>query len=288
MSELNKLEPDKVGRIDAQKFWKINKKLFPRSRDPQVAILDKRSNLVKTDKAIENRVLEFYTERLEPNEINKHLKSYEEAVNKLCEARLKLTAINKTEPWNMDDIKEAVKHLDNDKSRDAHGWANELFKDGVAGTDLKLAVLKLMNLIKETQKYPEALELCNITSIYKHKGSHKDMNNYRGVFRVSVLRSILDRLIYNDSYHTLDENITDQNVGARKHRNIRDNIFVLGAYTNSVINGSEDPIQIQVGDVDKCFDKLWLQKTTNGLFEAGIQNDKLNLLYNENQSTKVA
>ena len=57
---------------------------------------------------------------------------------------------------------------------------------------------------------------------------------------------------------------------------------------NSVVNGKEDPIQIQVGDIDKCFDKLWLQKTTNGLFEAGIQNDKLNLLYNENRSTKVA
>ena len=188
----------------------------------------------------------------------------------------------------MVDIEEAVKHLDNDKSRDAHGWANELFKEGVAGTDLKLAVLKLMNLIKERQTYPKALELCNIISIYKHKGSHKKMNNYRAVFRGSMLRSILDRLINKDSYHTLDKNITDQNVGARKYRNIRDNIFVLGAVTNSVINGKEDPIQIQVGNVEKYFDKWWLQKTTNGLFEAGIQNDKLNLLYNENRSTKVA
>ena len=57
----------------------------------------------------------------------------------------------------MVDIEEAVKHLDNDKSRDAHGWANELFREGVAGTDLKLAVLKLMNLIKYTQTHPEAI-----------------------------------------------------------------------------------------------------------------------------------
>ena len=57
----------------------------------------------------------------------------------------------------MGDIEEAVKHLDNNNARDAHGLANELFKEEVAGTDLKLAVLKLMNKIKETQKYPEAL-----------------------------------------------------------------------------------------------------------------------------------
>ena len=73
-----------------------------------------------------------------------------------------------------------------------------------------------------------------------------------------MLRSLLYRLIYNDCYTTVDDNLTDGNVGARKGRNICDNIFVLGAVMNSVINGKEDPIQIQVQDVEKCFDKLWL------------------------------
>ena len=117
-----------------------------------------------------------------------------------------------------------------------------------------------MNLIKERQEYPEALQPCNITSIYKHKGSHKDFENYRGVFRVTVFRSILDRLIYNDNYHIIDEQLTDGNVGARKYRNIRDNIFVLNAVTNSVMNGTQNPIQIQIQAVVKCFDKLWLQE----------------------------
>ena len=81
----------------------------------------------------------------------------------------------------MEDFDIAVKDLGNNKSRDAIGHINELYKNGVAGTDLKLATLKVMNLLKESQKYLEALQPCNITSIYKHKGSHKDMNNYRSV-----------------------------------------------------------------------------------------------------------
>ena len=48
---------------------------------------------------------------------------------------------------------------------------------------------------------------------------------------------------------------------------------------NSLVNGREGPIQIQVGDVEKCFDKMWLQNTTNALFEAGLKSDVLNLLY---------
>ena len=75
--------------------------------------------------------------------------------------------------------------------------------------------------------------------------------NYRGVFRVTVFRSILDRLVYDDSYETIYRHLTDVNVGARRERNIRDNIFVVGAVINSVITGGEDPIQIQVMDVEK-------------------------------------
>ena len=285
VNELKKMKPD-GGKINAQAFWKLKKKVCPKSKDPPAAMVDREGNLLTTKDAIESRAIEVYTERLTANEIKPHLKSYEEVENKLCDARLKLSKLNKTDPWTLDDLNAAIKDLDNGKSRDAIGHANEIFK--CAGSDLKLALLKLMNHIKNTQIYPAAMECCNITSLYKHKGSHKDFNNYRGVFRVTVLRSVLDRLIYNDCYLVIDDNLTDGNVGARKGRNIRDNIFVLGAVINSVINGREDPIQVQVQDVEKCFDKLWLEATTNALFDAGLKHDMLNLLYIENKNAKVA
>ena len=108
------------------------------------------------------------------------------------------------------------------------------------------------------------------------------------MFRVQVLRSILDRLTYNDSYYTIDSNLTDGNVGARKQRSARDNIFVISAISNSVVNGTSAAIQIQVMDAEKCFDKLWLQSCINALFDAGLDNDKLNLLYIENKNANIA
>ena len=59
-----------------------------------------------------------------------------------------------------------------------------------------------------------------------------------------VLRSVLDRLVCSDCYTMIDDNLTDSNVGAKKGRNIRDNIFVLGAVVNSAIKGKEDPVQV--------------------------------------------
>ena len=76
-----------------------------------------------------------------------------------------------------------------------------------------------MNRIKLEQIYPEVLEICDISSIFKSRGSRNSFENYRGIFRVSIFRSILDRLIYNDEYVTIDSNLTDSNVGARKSRN---------------------------------------------------------------------
>ena len=41
-------------------------------------------------------------------------------------------------------------------------------------------------------------------------------------------------------------------------------------------------------DVEKCFDRMWLQETINSLYEAGLTNDKLNLLYLENKNAQIA
>ena len=149
------------------------------------------------------------------------------------------------------------------------------------GKDVISAIVKLMNGIKKQQKFPHCFKSCNITSLYKHKGSRKDLNMYRGIFRVSIFRNILDRLIFNDEYETIEKNLTDSNVGGRRGRNIRDNIFVLSAITNSIKKGNAEACDVIVTDVEKCFDSLWAQECTNTLFEYGLQNDKLVLLHEE-------
>ena len=61
-----------------------------------------------------------------------------------------------------------------------------------------------------------------------------------------ALLSILDRLIYNDSYNTNDDSVTDQNFDARKCRNFGDKIFVLGLVIYSVIHGNEDQVVVSL------------------------------------------
>ena len=188
----------------------------------------------------------------------------------------------------MVELEKVLKYLKKNKSRDPLGLANEIFRDEVAGKDLKCAILKMVNRIKEEQTYPKILEKCNISSIYKNKKSRNNFENYRGIFRVPIFRTILDRLIFNDEYDTIDDDLTDSNVGARRRRNIRDNIFVLNAITNSVSKGTDVAIDIQIFDIEKCFDSLWMEECINDLYETGFANDKLSLLFLENQNAQIA
>ena len=145
--ELSKIKTK--GAIDAKQMWKLRKRMCPKNRDPPTAIIDKHGNLLTSDEAINNRALEVFTERLDNNPIKSHLKDLEKDTNDLCEINLNLAKNNKTEPWTMTDLDDALKDLENGKSRDANGFANEIFK--IAGEDLRIAVLKLMNMMKERQ-----------------------------------------------------------------------------------------------------------------------------------------
>ena len=98
----------------------------------------------------------------------------------------------------------------------------------------------------------------------------------------------MDRLIFNDEYETIEKNLTDSNVGGRKGQNIRDTIFVLNAIINAVKRGKEGPCDITVKDVDKCFDALWVQECINTLYEYGVMNDGLVLLYEETKCAMIA
>ena len=205
----------------------------------------------------------------------------------LCNDIISKAALVKTPPWTLIDLEKVLSSLKKNKSKDPLGFPNELFMSNVAGSDLKLGFLKLLNRIKEEQVFPSILEKCNISSIFKKHGKRNDFNNYRGIFRVTVIRSILDKLIYNDMYDTIDSNLSDSNVGARKQRNIRDNIFIVNAIVNSVKRGKEEDVDIQIYDIEKCFDTLWLQDCINDLYEAGFQNDKLPLLLLENANADI-
>ena len=77
----------------------------------------------------------------------------------------------------------------------------------------------LCNQVKVQLAIPEFITFKDITSIYKQKGDKSDLENDQGIFGVYKVRSIIEKLVYNDEYDEINDNMSDYIVGGRKCRN---------------------------------------------------------------------
>ena len=68
------------------------------------------------------------------------------------------------------------------------------------------------------------MDLANNCAIYKGRGDVNDLDSDRGIFLVSIFRTILMK------YSIIDQSMSDSNIGARKNKNIRNHIFVVNFY----------------------------------------------------------
>ena len=283
--EVAKINSDEGG-FNSGHLWQLKKKLSGKISNTTNALIDKNGKLVTNREDIKKVTAEHYSKVLENRQIKEGLENHKKEREELCMKRIEMAKMNKTPDWTTKSVQTVIKQLKKNKSRDPYGYSNELIQEG--GNDLLKAITNLLNNIKNQQKFPTCLNFCNISSLFKNKGSKKDLNNHRGVFRVTVFRNILDKLIFNDEYQTIDKHLTDSNVGGRKRRNIRDNIFVINAIMNSIKMGNEMSCDITIYDIEKCFDALWVQECINTLYECGLKNDKLVLLYEETKNARIA
>ena len=207
----------------------------------------------------------------------------------LFELRLKLAEQEKTAPWRMEDLEEALKKLENGKCRDPDGLIRELFKEEVIGKDLKNSLLILYNRIKEERKLPSFMNFIDISAIYKGKGELNDLDSDRGIFLVSIFQTILMKIIYKDKYEVIEASMSDSNIGARKGKNIRNHIFVVNSVIHDVLSKkTKEPIDIMVLDYKQMFDSECLYECMNDLYEAGIKDDIFALIYEANRENQIA
>ena len=135
----------------------------------------------------------MYKDRLRHRTVKPEYSQMKDHKEYLFNLRIKLSKTRKTQPWTEADLMKVFKQLKVNKATDPVGLVTELFKPGVAGSDVFKSVLTLCNMIRDEFTIPEFMELTNITSIYKNKGSRQDLDNDRGVFTVTCLRTIVDQ-----------------------------------------------------------------------------------------------
>ena len=192
--------------------------------------------------------------------------------------RMKFSAFQKSENWTTDDLKNICSKLKNNKARDREGLIYEMFKPSNCGNDVFASLTKLFNLIKTQLLVPDFFQTMTITSIYKSKGLKTLLKSERGIFNLNKVRNLMDKLLYNDIYDDVERSLSCSNVGGRRGRSIRDQLFIVYGVVNDVANGKADSLSVTSYDVMMCFDKMNYAETNNDLYDAKVTGDKFALI----------
>ena len=275
--------------VNISEIWKKMNKLWPKF-GPTLPTAKKNHNgkVVSDPKELKKLLAKEYKDRLRTRPLREDLIESEKRKKLIFELKMSLAASMKSKKWTILDLEGALCDLKNNKSRDNEGLINEIFKIGVIGEDLKKSLLLLFNRLKEEQIIPIFMNYANVTTVPK-KGSKLLLENERGIFRVSVLRSILMRLIYNEKYEEIDGNMSDYQMGARKNKGCRNNIFLINGIIHDVMTSKKKtPVLFQIYDYKQMFDAMHLEKAISDIYDVGVSDDNLSLLYKANNDVRMA
>ena len=146
----------------------------------------------------------------------------------------------------------------------------------------------MFNKMKENNLIPKMFNFANITTVPK-KGSRLILTNERGIFRVPVIRSILMNMIYESNYSKIDNNMSDCQMGGRQQKSSKNNIFLLNGILHDVMmSRNMKPIVVQFYDYCQMFDSINLQEAISDIYDAGLDNDTLGLIYKSNCEVSMA
>ena len=275
--------------IVLSEMWKAVKNISPKHESAlPIAKKNHKGDLISYPGEIRKLLAKEYKQRLRSRPMRPDLGDIIQRREEIFKIQLKLAEENSSVPWKMNDLDKALSCLKNNKSRDHAGYSNEIFKSGIIGTDLKMSLLLMFNKLKSDKLIPSFMRVANITTVPK-KGSLILLENERGIFRTDIPRSILMRLIYNDKYPVIDQHMSDGQMGGRKGKGCRDNIFLINGLIHEVMKSKKmKPIMLQISDYKQMFDGMNLKQAISDIHDFGLNDDQLSLVYQANKEIFMA
>ena len=185
--------------------------------------------------------------------------------------------------FTLNELNEIIEKLARKKAPGLDGITTELLK--YAGTGLLQALLDIFNYMKNNIVVPHQWEEVLVTTIYKGKGRKKELCNYRGIFLTSVLSKIFEKLIQS-RISTILKEVSKFQAGATSNRSPADQLFLLRGAIDHMIY-LKRTVYITFYDYKQAFDSLWLQDCVLSLWNLGIRDSYLPLIYKLNEKAVV-
>ena len=216
-----------IDSLNTLGMWKQVKKLFPKVlKSFPTGIRNHRGKIVTQVSSVKQIIMRKYKVRLRKRPANPNIQHIMNIKEENARRIINIAREVKTPSWTAEELSRVLKSLKSNKCCDPNSLINELFKPGVIGSDLQIALLDLFNLCKSQMKIPDFMTVSHIVNVWKKKGDKMDIDSYRGIFITNVYKSLILKLIHQDKAKIIDSHMSEFQIGGRKNRNVRDHLFV--------------------------------------------------------------
>ena len=182
----------KNGKFSSENFWKLRKSLSKRA-EVCTSIITANGNEVFGDDCVRNAYRNEFQQRLEMEEGSSDMKEYQKKTKLVTDMLMFKLTEAKEENFRWEELSKVLKTLKRGKAVGLDEIPGEVLAD--CSKEVENAMLSAMNDIKKKHEIPKQWERVSITTIYKGKGSQKELVNHRGIFLTPVLSKVFERLI---------------------------------------------------------------------------------------------
>ena len=176
-------------------------------------------------------------------------------------------ALNK--PITLDEVKTAIKKLNNHKAGGLDGVLPEMLKNG--GDEVALFLTKLFNKVFDSGTYPTEWAKAIIIPIFK-KGDVDQPDNYRGISLINTSCKCFTLILNKRLYEWLEENslIVENQAGFRRKYSTLDQIFTLHSAIQKCLNKKKQKVYVAFVDFRKAFDTVNHERLLQTIKDLGI------------------
>lgn len=205
--------------------------------------------------------------KLRPSDIALHIKNRTEKVNvsqtakNEIKAELKISSEGPEEnpdfssAFTDQELNEVIKNLKVRKAAGLDGIYPEFIKHlGPAGRKwLKVFYTDIL----QKGKVPQQFKIAQTLAILKPGKSSDDPSSYRPIALLSICYKLLERLIYNRIYDTIDNQLPPEQAGFRAKRSCCDQVLALTSFIEA---GYQEGKKTSVAFIDltAAYDTVWL------------------------------
>ncbi len=266
-------------------IWQLKKK-HSTDNSLDYETITEEGELLQEPEKTKNYVKMFYEElyQAQPGtpEYENWTNHIDDTINNLIETHDPNTESQGSEPITNKELNKAIKRLKRGKSCGPDNIPNEAFIE--ANTETREFFKEAFNIIHSKEAIPKQWQEGTIKRLYKGKGTKGKCSNERGITLASNTGKVFERIINERVIKNVK--ITEAQAGGKKGAATVDHLITLKEVI-ARLREENKPVHIIFLDVQKAYDKAWLNGILYALNKNGVSGKNLEITRKLNSNLKA-